>query len=92
MYKIRDSSVGIATGYEMVGRGSIPGRGSFSPFHRVQIGPGAHPISYPMGTGDSFSGIKRPGHEADYSPPSSAVVKNGGAISPLPHMSSCHSA
>jgi hypothetical protein len=28
------------------------------------------------------------GHEADYSPPSSAEVKNGGAIPPLPHASS----
>jgi hypothetical protein len=31
-----------------------------------------------MGTGGSF-----PGREADYSPPSSAEVKNGGAIPPL---------
>jgi hypothetical protein len=34
------------------------------------------------------SGIKRPGREADHSPPSSAEVKNDGAIPPLPHMSS----
>jgi hypothetical protein len=37
-------------------------------------------------------GIKRPGREADHSPPSSAGVKNGGAIPPLPHASSWHSA
>jgi hypothetical protein len=30
-------------------------------------------------------GIKQPGHEADHLPLSSAEVKNGGAISPLPH-------
>jgi hypothetical protein len=29
-------------------------------------------------------GVKRPGREADHSPPSSAEVKNGGAIPPLP--------
>jgi hypothetical protein len=33
-----------------------------------------------------------PGREADYSPPSSAEVKKGGAILPLPHTSSWHSA
>jgi hypothetical protein len=34
-----------------------------------------------------YMGIKRPGREADHSPPSSAEVKNGGAIPPLPHVS-----
>jgi hypothetical protein len=29
-------------------------------------------------------GVKRPGRQADHSPPSSAEVKNGGAIPPLP--------
>jgi hypothetical protein len=38
------------------------------------------------------SGVKRPGREADHSPPSSAEAKNGGAIVPLPHMSSWHGA
>jgi hypothetical protein len=33
-----------------------------------------------------------PGLEADHSLPSNAAVKNGGAISPLFHMSSWHSA
>jgi hypothetical protein len=32
-----------------------------------------------------------PGHEADHSPPSSAFVKNDGAILPLPHVPSQHS-
>jgi hypothetical protein len=31
------------------------------------------------------TGVKRPGSEADHSPPSSAEVKNGGAMPPLPH-------
>jgi hypothetical protein len=31
-------------------------------------------------------GVKQPRREADHSPPSSAEVKNGGAIPPLPHV------
>jgi hypothetical protein len=27
---------------------------------------GAHPASYPKGTGGSFPGVKRPGREADH--------------------------
>jgi hypothetical protein len=34
--------------------------------------------------------VKRQVREADHSPPSNAEVKNGGAISPLPHMFSYH--
>jgi hypothetical protein len=37
-------------------------------------------------------GVKRPVCEADDSPPSSAEVKNGGAMPPVPHMSSLRSA
>jgi hypothetical protein len=44
--------------------------------HNVQTGSGAHPASYPIGTGVRSSGVKRPGHEADHSWPSSADVKN----------------
>jgi hypothetical protein len=36
------------------------------------------------------TGVKRLGHEADHSSPSSADVKNGGAVPPLPHMFSWH--
>jgi hypothetical protein len=43
---------------------------------RVQTDSGAHPASYPMGTGGPFPGGKaRPGRDADHSPPSSAEVK-----------------
>jgi hypothetical protein len=41
-------------GYGLDGRSSIPGRGkdeSFSLRHRVLTASGAHPASYPMGTG-----------------------------------------
>jgi hypothetical protein len=35
--------------------GYIPGRGKrFSLFHSIQTASGAHPVSYPVGTGDSF--------------------------------------
>jgi hypothetical protein len=34
-----------------------------------------------------FTGIKRPGHEADHSPPSIAEDNNCGAIPSLLHMS-----
>ena len=40
----------------------------------VQIGPGAHPASYTMGTG-SLLGVKRPRRGVDHQPPSSAEVK-----------------
>jgi hypothetical protein len=76
----RDSSVGIALGYELDDRGSrvrLPaGSGNFSLHHRFQNGSGAHPASYPMATRGSFPGVRRPGCEADHSPPSSAEVKN----------------
>jgi hypothetical protein len=35
-----------------------------------------------------LTGIKRQGRKADHSPPSTVGVKNGKAISPLPHTSS----
>jgi hypothetical protein len=47
---------------------------SFS-LHVVQTGSGVHPTSYTMGTGSSFPRVKRPGREADHSPPTSAGVK-----------------
>jgi hypothetical protein len=42
------------------------GAENFSLPYRVQTGSGAHLAPYPMGTGDSFSGDKRPGCEADH--------------------------
>jgi hypothetical protein len=36
--------------------------------------------------------VKRPVREANHSPLASVEVKNGGAIPPLPHTSSCHGA
>jgi hypothetical protein len=36
----------------------IPSRGKIFLLHSVQTGSGAHPVSYPMGTGGSFPGGK----------------------------------
>jgi hypothetical protein len=46
----------------------------FSLRHCVLTEPGAHPTSYPVGTGGSFAGVKRPGREADHSRPSNAFI------------------
>jgi hypothetical protein len=55
---------------------SPSGAEDFSSSPCVQTGSGAHPASYPMGTGGSFPEAKaRPGRDADHSPPSSAEVK-----------------
>jgi hypothetical protein len=51
--------------------------------HSAQTGSGAHAASYSVGTGGFFPGVKRPGPEADHSPPSSVEDKNDGAIHPL---------
>jgi hypothetical protein len=68
----RSSSGSIVSDYDLDDRGSIPGRGKGC----IQIGYGAHPASYPMGTEGPFPGGKaRPGRDADHSPPSSAEVK-----------------
>jgi hypothetical protein len=63
--KSRDSSVGIALGYELGDRGSSvrfpAGAGNFSLHHRVQTGSEAHPAFYPMVTRGSFPGGKAAG-------------------------------
>jgi hypothetical protein len=48
------------------------------------LGSGAHPASYPMGTGGSFRGGKVAGGEADHSPPLVPRSRMHGAIPPLP--------
>jgi hypothetical protein len=53
--------------------------------HCVQTGSEDHSASYPMGTGNSFPGVKRQRREADHSPPSSADVSNGGDTPSLAH-------
>jgi hypothetical protein len=70
----RDSVVGIVTGYGLDDRGVGVGVPVGSRIF-VQTGSGVHLSSYQMGTGGSSPGIKRPGREADHSPPASAEVK-----------------
>jgi hypothetical protein len=80
-FVVPSSSVGIATGYVLDGRDSIPERGK-----DLSLGPTQPPIQWVPGA--VFLGVKRPDREADHSPPSSAEVKNGGAIPPFPDISS----
>jgi hypothetical protein len=72
-------SIRCRDGFVFVGIGSrvrFPaGAGNFSLYHRVQNGTGTHPASYPVVPGALSLGVKRPGCEADHSPPSSAEVK-----------------
>ena len=68
-----DSSVGIATGYGLVGPGieSRWGGQDFTHLSRPALGPTQPPVQWVPG----LSGTKeRPGRDADPSPPSSAVV------------------
>jgi len=44
----------------------------FSPLENGETSSGAHSASYTEGTGVFYSEVKRPGREADYSPPSNA--------------------
>jgi hypothetical protein len=60
-----------------IGLRSPAGAKDFSSILCVQTGSGAHPASYPMGTGGPFPGGKaRPRRDADHSSPSSAEVVN----------------
>jgi hypothetical protein len=86
-------SVGIKTDYGLEGRLSNRGRGKiflFSTASRSALGPNQPPVQWVSGAVSPE--VKRPGLEADHSPPSSAEVKNGEAIPPLSYMSSWHSA
>jgi len=74
LFKRRDGSVGIATGYGLDGPGIESRCGEI--FRTVQTSPEAHPASCAMDTG-SFQGVKRPGRDVDHLPPSSAEVKEG---------------
>jgi hypothetical protein len=88
----RDSSVGIATGYSLIDRGSDPGRGKILLLltaSKRALAPTQSPIQWIPGA--LSLGAKRLEREADHSP-RSAEVKNGRAIPLLLHMSSRHSA
>jgi hypothetical protein len=75
----RVSAVGIATGYELDGRGvrsSSPGREKnflFSTSSRPALGSTQPPVQWVPGA--LSPEVKRPGREADHSPRTSAEVK-----------------
>jgi hypothetical protein len=75
----RDSSVSIATGYGLNGRGSIPGRRKVSFF--TPLGPTQPHIQW-------VQEAHPPGTKLTRSPLSSDKVKNSEAMLPLPHTSS----
>jgi hypothetical protein len=81
----------METGNGLNGRDSIPGRNMrLSLIISVQTGSAAHPAFYPTVTAGFIPGIKRPGLQADHSPPSSTGVKNVANIPQLPHKSPRH--
>jgi hypothetical protein len=84
--------VGIATGYGLDDQGvgvQVPVGSRIFTSHVVQTGSRVH-SAYPMGTGSSFTGVKRPRTDADNSPPTSVEVRKT-CIHPLPHTSSWRS-
>jgi hypothetical protein len=86
-----NSLVSIAVGYRVDGQSLNSGKiFLFSTASRLALGPTQPPIQWVPGT--LSTGVKQLGHEADHSPPFSFEVKNGGAIPPLLHVSSWHSA
>jgi hypothetical protein len=68
----------------------IPKGHLFSTASRPTLGPIQSHIQWVLGA--LSPRVNRQGREADHSPPTSAEFKNGGAIPPLPYMSSWHSA
>jgi hypothetical protein len=56
----------------------------YSAASRPALGPTQPPSQWVAGP--LSPGVKRPGYQADRSPPYSAEVKNGGAIPPIHHV------
>jgi hypothetical protein len=86
-----DSSVGIATSYELdsqeIGvRFPAEARDFFFEVSRPVLRPSRPPMQWVPGV--VSLGVERPGRESDYSPPSNAEMRTGGAIPPVPHTSS----
>jgi hypothetical protein len=86
--KIRDSLVGLASGYGLDSRGSIPGKGKiiilFSTASRPALGTNQPPIQWVPG---GFSpGVKWQNREPYPSPLSSADVESSGVIPSLHHV------
>jgi hypothetical protein len=85
--------VGVETSYGLENRGSIPCMVKillFSVNSRPAVGPTQSIIQKVPGA--LSPGLKRAGRETEHSPLSSVEIKKGGAMPPLPHMSSRHNA
>jgi hypothetical protein len=89
VWRSRDGSVGIATGYGLDERGvGLPSPGwvknfPFTTSCRLALGPTQPPIQGVPG--DVYPGVKRQKREADHSTPASAEVKKNGFIHSLSH-------
>jgi hypothetical protein len=84
----QNTSVGTATGYGLNGRVSIPGGMRFFSTPQCPDRLWGSPSRLSNEYRGLFPGIKRPGREVDHSSQSSAKVKKGGALPPLPTTSS----
>jgi hypothetical protein len=74
LIRSRDNTIGIAT---WPGFDSPTDAGDYSLLHSLQTQP---PIQW---VPESFyPWVKRQGHEAEHSPSSNAIIKNGGTITP----------
>jgi hypothetical protein len=70
--------------YGMDGRVSVPGKTKRCLYTlQYPVLFSGHPASYPTVARSLIFGGKAAGREADHSPPSSAEVKNGGAVPPI---------
>jgi hypothetical protein len=76
----------------MAGVQFLTGARGFSVFHIVQTAVGPTQPTIQWVPGGISTAVKRLGREADQSPPSSAELKNGGAIPPLLGASTFHDA
>jgi hypothetical protein len=63
----------------------FPEGDKFSPLHSVQVALGRSQLSIQWVPTVVSERVNRQGRETEHSPPSSVEVKNGGAISSLPH-------
>jgi len=61
-----------------------------SSFQSLHVSSGAHPASFPMGTGVLLLEVKWPGHESHHLPTSHAKVKNEWNYMSIPPVLSCH--
>jgi hypothetical protein len=89
MFWSRESSVGISTCYSLKVPGSIPGKAILYLFHSFQIECEPH---IQKASEAIFQGLKRQGRETNRPFPSSAEVKNDGAIPPFANVSSWYCA